>query len=217
MPAILERKYSQPQFYRTDNTNYSPFNRETGYSNGDSFKQWNCFDTSSATSTKLAKSKIQKNQEGETQLEIGISRTIEIAIGDSIIEIANELSEIASTINESKRILDLQNDWDSEGALSVEPFVWERAVNTLLIYSQWILVNKGIILTTPTIDAIADGSIDIMWSGSKARLLLNVRSSNPSEAHYYGDTYEGKNKFKGAIDLAEVQDFFAYWLVDFLK
>ena len=87
------------------------------------------------------------------------------------------------------------------------------------MYSKWIWENRGIVLLAPSIDALADGSIDIMWNSSKARLLLNVRNNvTSSQAHYYGDTYGGKNKFKGVLgDLNEVQEFFAYWLTDFIK
>ncbi len=149
---------------------------------------------------------------------VGLNRTIQIKIGNDFYQIPDELSEIASEIRDSKKILNLKYDWDSEGALSVPQFVWERAVKTLISYSKWIWENKGVILVTPSIDALADGSIDIMWNGTKGRLLLNIRNSPISEAHYYGDTYEGKNKFKGVIkNLNEVQTFFAYWLTEFLQ
>jgi hypothetical protein len=149
---------------------------------------------------------------------IEFKKTVQIKIGDEIFQIPNELSEMVSEIRDSEKILDLEYDWDSEGALPVPQFVWERAAKTLIIYSKWIWDNKGIKLVTPSIDALADGSVDIMWNGTKGRLLLNVRNSSSSEAHYYGDTYEGKNKFKGVIEnLNEVQTFFAYWLTEFLQ
>jgi hypothetical protein len=142
-----------------------------------------------------------------------------LPIGKSVSELPNELSEMVSVIKESQKLLDLQEDWDSEGALAVPKFVWERATKALSMYSKWIWENKGIVLLTPSIDALADGSIDIMWNSPRARLLLNVRNNvTSSEAHYYGDTYGGKNKFKGVLeDLNEVQEFFAYWLTNFIK
>lgn len=142
-----------------------------------------------------------------------------LPIGKSLSKLPNELSEMAFVIKNSKKLLDLQEDWDSEGALAVPKFVWERAAKVLSMYSKWIWENRGIVLLTPSIDAIADGSIDIMWNSPKARLLLNIKNNSTlSEAHYYGDTYGGKNKFKGVLgDLNEVQEFFAYWLTDFIK
>ena len=142
-----------------------------------------------------------------------------LPIAKSVSKLPNELSEMAFAINESKKLLDLQEDWDSEGALIVPKFVWERAAKVLSMYSKWIWENRGIVLLTPSIDAIADGSIDIMWNSPKARLLLNIRNNQTiSEGHYYGDTYNGENKFKGVLgDLNEVQEFFAYWLTDFIK
>lgn len=142
-----------------------------------------------------------------------------LQIGKSVSKFPKELSEMAFAIKDSKKLLDLQEDWDSEGALTVPKFVWERAANVLSMYSKWIWENKGIVLLAPSIDALADGSIDIMWNSSKARLLLNIKNSvTSSETHYYGDTHEGKNKFKGVLgDLNDVQEFFAYWLTDFIK
>jgi hypothetical protein len=149
---------------------------------------------------------------------IEFKKTIQIKIGDEIFQIPNELSEMVSKIRDSEKILDFEYDWDSEGALPVPQFVWERAAKTLIIYSKWIWDNKGIKLVIPSIDALPDGSVDIMWNGTKGRLLLNVRNSSSLEAHYYGDSYEGKNKFKGVIEnLNEVQTFFAYWLTEFLQ
>ena len=140
-------------------------------------------------------------------------------IDNSVLNLQIELSEMAFAIKDSKKLLDLQEDWDSEGALAVPKFVWERTANVLSMYSKWIWENKGIVLLVPSIDALADGSIDIMWNSPKARLLLNIRNNaTSSEAHFYGDTYNGKNKFKGVLeDLNEVQEFFAYWLTNFIK
>ncbi len=143
---------------------------------------------------------------------------IQVKIGEKIFQVPHEFSEIVSEINDSKKILDLEDDWDSEGALSVPKFVWERATKTLLTYSKWVLENKGILLVTPTIDAIADGSIDIMWNGTKARLLLNIRNSSSLEARFYCDNYGGKNKINGDIEnLADLQDFFPDRIINFLK
>ena len=149
---------------------------------------------------------------------IELKKTIQIKIGNEIFQIPNDLSEMVSEIKDSEKILDLEYDWDSERALPVPQFVWERAAKTLIIYSKWIWENRGIKLVIPSIDALADGSVDIMWNGTKGRLLLNIRNLSSSEAHYYGDTYEGKNKFKGVVEnLNEVQTFFAYWLTEFLQ
>lgn len=178
------------------------------------------FNTSSASYTKLhAKLKNKKAWEYKYNIDTDVPKTRQLLIGSSILELPKELSEIAFAIKDSQKILDLKEDWDSEGALAVPKFVWERATNILSMYSKWILENRGIILLTPSIDALADGSIDIMWNSPKARLLLNIRNNTTSsEAHFYGDTYGGKNKFKGVLeDLNEVQEFFAYWLTDFIK
>ena len=178
------------------------------------------YDTSSASNTKLKFRKITPNHvEHHLIVDSMISKGVKTPITKPLFDLPDELFEIVHAIEDSKKILDLPVDWDSEGALAVPKLIWERAINVLLIYSKWIWENKGIILTTPSIDAIADGSIDIMWNSPKARLLLNIKN-NPtsSEAHYYGDTYGGKNKFKGVLgELNEVQEFFAYWLIDFIK
>lgn len=172
-------------------------------------------DISSASRTRLNWK--NSTQECEPVLKHN-QKYIQIKIGYEIFQIPSELSEIASEIKNSEKILELEFDWDSEGALRVPQYVWERAAKTLVIYSKWIWENKGVLLVIPSTDALSDGSIDIMWNGTKGRLLLNVRNLASSEAHYYGDTYGGKNKFKGAIEnLNEVHEFFAYWLTEFLK
>ena len=46
-----------------------------------------------------------------------------LPIGKSVSKLPNELSEMAFVIKDSKKLLDLQEDWDSEGALAVPKFV----------------------------------------------------------------------------------------------
>ena len=216
MPAILPTTY--PKSIIVHNHSHNKLVRDDYVYCSEDY--WLFFDTSSASHTKLqTKLKNKKAWEYKYYIDTDIPKTVQLVIGNSILELPNELSEVAFAIKDSKKILDLQEDWDSEGALAVPKFVWERAANVLSVYSTWIWENRGIVLLAPSIDAIADGSIDIMWNSSKARLLLNIKNNlTSSEAHYYGDTYGGKNKFKGVLgDLNELQEFFAYWLTDFIK
>lgn len=220
MPYIVAQEIAKYQPYQLKTNNRISRNDDSYTSNIKNgvykyFLEKDFIDISSASRTRLNWK--NSNQECEPAIK-NINKSIQIKVKDEIFQLPYELSEIASEIKDSKKILDLEEDWDSEGALSIPQFVWERAAKILIIYTKWIWENKGVILVTPSIDALADGSIDIMWNGTKGRLLLNVRNLASSEAHYYGDTYGGKNKFKGAIEnLNEVQEFFAYWLTEFLK
>jgi hypothetical protein len=220
MPYTVAQEIAKYQPYQLKTNNRISRNDDSYTSNIKNgsykyFSEKDFIDISSASRTRLNWK--NSNQECEPAIRINNYKSIQIKVKDEIFQLPNELSEIASEIKRSKNILNLEYDWDSEGGLSVPQFVWERASRALIIYSKWIWENKGVILLTPSIDALADGSIDIMWNGTKGRLLLNIKNSLSSEAHYYGDTYGGKDKFKGAIDLNEVKEFFAYWLIEFLK
>ena len=67
-----------------------------------------------------------------------------LPMGKSVSKLPNELSEMAFAIKNSKKLLDLPYDWDSEGALAVPQFVWERATKILTINCKLFQIFRAI-------------------------------------------------------------------------
>jgi|GEM_PF-3831411 len=122
-----------------------------------------------------------------------------------------ELVHILNEIEDSSNIIDLDKNWDDEGALQISFNTWEKATLFISNYSKWIYNNQNIIINEPDIAAVSDGSIDLTWSSEQARLLVNIKEAETT-ASYYGDYFTENNNIKGNIPINEINEFFAYWL-----
>ena len=119
---------------------------------------------------------------------------------------------ILKVIDESKSLLSLGDNWDEEGALAIPKDIWNRAINFLKNYSEYILHDKATIIKAPQINPCRDGSIDMSWRTPKARMLINFKNDGSDLAHYYGDYYNSINSIKGYVKTDEIQEFLATWM-----
>jgi hypothetical protein len=101
------------------------------------------------------------------------------------------LPHIAKAIANSKYILDLEEDWDDEGANATNLSTYDRAINFIRNYSIKIF-QSGIRISAPTIEILRDGSIGVNWETSKASFLIVFDESNEKFSYCYG-----KNKING--------------------
>lgn len=122
-----------------------------------------------------------------------------------------ELVHILNEIEDSSNIIDLDKNWDDEGALQISFNTWEKATLFISNYSKWIYNNQNIVISEPDIAAVSDGSIDLTWYSKQARLLVNIKAIETA-ASYYGDYFTENNNIKGNIPINEINEFFAYWL-----
>lgn len=128
-----------------------------------------------------------------------------------------QLEEIYDAIEDSKYIRSLQENWHPEGSLAINPKNYDNAVAFLKMYAQYIFDEFKLVLEEPDIDAARDGSVDLVWRTSKARLLINFRLPEENRAYFYGDNYSDDDHRKGAIPLGSVKDDFALWLKNLTK
>lgn len=120
--------------------------------------------------------------------------------------------EILKAINEAKNLLLLNENWDEDGALAISKNIWNNAISFLKNYSEYMLSDKKLSIKAPQINPCRDGSIDLSWRTSKARMLINFKNDGNNLAHYYGDHYENVNSIKGYVKIDDIQDFLATWM-----
>lgn len=127
---------------------------------------------------------------------------LEIVLDAEIIaELPLEFADIYHEIEESKYILDFDDNWDGEGSIHYEVDTWQRAVQFLTKYSVWAFDKMSLQIPVPKIHPGPDGSIDILWKSSKYRLLINLHPENM--ASFYGDDYNFE-KIKGTFDPSKI-------------
>jgi len=114
-----------------------------------------------------------------------------------ILEIPNNFDKLYESIEKSKYILDLEDDWDDEGSPAYDKTTWIRAIKFIYNYTKKVYDEYGIKIGAPKISQGPEGSIDILWKKKSYRLLINIPQDPKKPASYYGDDYNDEH-VKGA-------------------
>lgn len=119
---------------------------------------------------------------------------------------------IEKAIEESRALLNLEDDWDDQGGVGYSPATWERAASFLRMQVRAGLESNGTPIPVPRILPGPDGSIDLHWKAQSFELLVNVQSGNGGHASFYGDDY-GKLTIEGTINTEVANDGLLAWLM----
>ena len=140
-----------------------------------------------------------------------IARQVDFEAAGQIIQIdkiqivlPNGLTEIKKTIEQSKSILKLKNDWDGEGATKISKNTWVKAIKIIVNYAK-NLETKNTKIPTPQIYPVLNGSINISWKTKHYRLLINIPTGKKEIATYYQDNFKEK-RTKGTFSITEIDD-----------
>lgn len=109
------------------------------------------------------------------------------------------LDEVSARIEESRSILDLEDDFDDEESVGYSEATWERAAEFVRRCALELYEAYGIPIAAPIIGPGPDGSIDIHWKTTSFELLVNVPVDPDSPVSFYGDDY-GDQKIRGTLD-----------------
>lgn len=126
--------------------------------------------------------------------------------------IDRNLHHIYEAINESKHLLELEDDWDEEGALATNEIIYKRSIDILVTYSNYVYEEHGFAIEAPEINLVKDGSIDLEWRSKDYILLINVRNTKERNIHYYGEEFSKKTIIKGFIDYNEINKDLGFWM-----
>lgn len=123
---------------------------------------------------------------------------------------ANPLEDL---IVNSKLLLDLEADWDQEGALQIDQEIYAASVDFLRAYYNHIKATSYSI-QLPEINPCPDGTVDLEWHTEHAQLLINFRRDKEGAitAFYYGDQFSNKEPIKGSVAAIGVKEHLAAWM-----
>jgi hypothetical protein len=125
-----------------------------------------------------------------------------------------ELEELASEIERSRSILDLEEDWDEAGALGYTEGTWRSAIGLLvrLATAAWkqhrVRFNRIFLLPGD------QGSIDIELRSPGHELYITIPADENQEANYYGDDGNWGSKQKGTFPVNKPNAWLAAWLAE---
>lgn len=144
---------------------------------------------------------------------ITISRDIKVELLDETISIDRRFRQLVSLIEQSKYIMSLEFGWDEENAQPTDPEIWKTAIKFLIHYAADIMEDSERILELPEINPCKDGTIDLSWRTSRARMLINFkRSEHGILAYYYGDFYKNERPVKGWVNTDTVDIYLSMWM-----
>src|SRR5207249_3904112 len=117
-------------------------------------------------------------------------------------------------LESSRKMLEFAQDWDGEGASPIAESTWQRAANFLRQTASTLWTNYHLRLESPSIEPVADGSIDLHWKLSNRELLVNISPTDEKWADYYGDNKLGWNVVKGKFNTHARNLWLFIWLTE---
>ena len=120
--------------------------------------------------------------------------------GILIRSIPENLSYLIPTIEKSKSILLLEDDWDDEGSTKYDEYTWVESIKFLLDYASTLYQDFNIEIDIPKIYNGPRGSIDILWETSTYLFLINI-NKNGEDAVFYADNNAKSHRIKGDFKL----------------
>lgn len=124
-------------------------------------------------------------------------------------ELPIELKALAEALNESRWMLDLHNNWDDEGSPGYAKATWERTAR-FLIDSAKFVQGLGLVFAIPKVQNGPEGTIDLYWETSYAKLLLNIPVEWEAPANYYGHKTDG-SETRGFLNTAHIEPWLLLW------
>ena len=125
----------------------------------------------------------------------------------------NPLEQFNKVVNDSLHILDWDNGWDDGKAISIDKRIFFTSTDCISKYIENIFYEQGVVINSPTINPLVNGSLDFEWISEKVRFLINFRVQDESIiGYYYGDLYNNRLAIKGTIPTDKVYDHLMKWM-----
>jgi hypothetical protein len=126
----------------------------------------------------------------------------------------HNLKEIDQLIESSRKMLELEENWDGEGASSIAESTWQRAVEFLRRNASILWTKYSLRIENPSIVPVPDGSIDLHWKLAGRELLINIPATQGNWASYYGDNKQGGNIVKVTLHAEAANHWLFVWLTE---
>ncbi len=126
-------------------------------------------------------------------------------------ELPQRLAEVEKAIATSRYILDLEENWDDEGASRYSPVTWQRATEFLKKQAVTTWEVHGTMIPVPRILPGPDGHIDLHWKTDAFELLISIPPREGDPASFYGDDY-GKLSIEGTLRPETINNGLLSWL-----
>lgn len=124
----------------------------------------------------------------------------------------SRLADLVDEIQDSKYILNLEEGWEDNGA-KISPNAYYASLKFCLDYSIFILNKHNILISTPEINPVRNGTIDLVWNTESAYLAINVKHSPDGfVSTFFLFKKSNQKTIEGEIDINELDEPMALWM-----
>lgn len=127
-------------------------------------------------------------------------------------EVPFQLATLAQALNESRWMLELEDDFDGDGSPGYAEATWERAARFLIDSAKFAL-ELGFNMPVPKVQNGPEGTLDLFWETSTAKLLLNIPIEVEAQGQYYGYRTDG-SETRGSFDISHPQPWLLLWTAE---
>ncbi len=118
--------------------------------------------------------------------------------------------ELKKEIENSKKILDLNDGWNGKDSRGYKKKTWKTAIKFLVNLIEIYYDKYNQYLDVPYIDTGNNGDIDLHWKTEKYELHLTIPENSKEPISFYGDNY-GNNVSEG-IFTKDIVDSLLSWI-----
>lgn len=127
--------------------------------------------------------------EGDNEFKTEVSFTkakIAVLVGDIHFTIPYELKHLIPTIEDSKHLLNKEDDWDDEESSSTSIELLTKAIKFIVDYSSYIFENiENTVISAPYVDILRDGAIIVVWENSTSSFTIIFDKKDSDFSYYY--------------------------------
>jgi hypothetical protein len=123
----------------------------------------------------------------------------------------------ASAIQSALGIVQLKDNWDSEGSVGYSLETYNRMKSFLMANYAFARDVYSEVLPIPAIDPADNGSFDVFWKLEDRTLLLNFPAHNDAPVTYYGSSSDADNTIAGRTKPDQKRPDLVAWLIHKMK
>ena len=113
-------------------------------------------------------------------------------------------SDFFNEMEDSKRFLELEDNWDDLGSKSYKLETWIRMKDFLIKIIKDFYTHSSLILPTPYINPGKGGAFDLHWKTEHFEILLRIPEEDEVPISFYGDNYK-EIKIRGTVEISKLE------------
>jgi hypothetical protein len=124
-------------------------------------------------------------------------------------------AEISAAMEQSRTLLEWEEDWDGDAARRFEPFTWERAREFVLDNTIRLWRTAHAQVPVPQIEPTRRGGINIEWETALRNLLVNIPADGAEPVTFYGtlkNDPDHEHDIEGTVDVVGDNTWLLMWI-----